>query len=73
MSAQAGDKKAVALDSVNKAKIQFEVLDANQDGSLSKDEAASSTKVSKVFDSLDADKNGKLDINELGKLYSGRK
>lgn len=70
MSVQAGDKKLTPLDSEKNAQIQFEVLDTNQDGSITKDEAASSTKISKVFDTLDADKNGTLDINELEKLFA---
>lgn len=45
----------------------FEVLDANRDGGISKDEAAGMKGLSESFDKIDANKDGKLDPKEFGK------
>jgi hypothetical protein len=46
----------------------FTTLDANADGSVSKDEAASSTVVLDQWDSLDADQSGSLSSTEYANV-----
>lgn len=48
----------------------FSKLDANGDGSISKQEARKDKAVGKAFDSLDTNKDGKLDASEFA-AYSG--
>ncbi len=45
----------------------FDVLDANKDGSISKDEAAGMKGLSESFEKLDANKDSKLDQGEFDK------
>lgn len=45
----------------------FDVLDANKDGSISKDEAAGMKGLSESFEKLDANKDSKLDQKEFDK------
>jgi hypothetical protein len=49
------------------SQASFEVLDANKDGGISKDEAAGMKGLSESFDKIDANKDGKLDLKEFGK------
>lgn len=44
----------------------FKQLDANQDGAISKDEAAAMAGLSAVFDQSDTNRDGKLDKDEFG-------
>jgi hypothetical protein len=46
----------------------FTTLDANADGSVSKDEAATSTVVLDQWDSLDADQSGSLSSTEYANV-----
>lgn len=48
----------------------FGQLDANQDSSISKNEASASAELSASFDGLDADGNGSLDSSEYAKFTS---
>lgn len=49
------------------AQASFEVLDANKDGGISKDEAAGMKGLSESFDKIDANKDAKLDLKEFSK------
>ena len=46
----------------------FTTLDANRDGSVSKEEAASSSTVLSQWDSLDADQDGSLSSTEFANV-----
>lgn len=48
----------------------FNRLDANRDGYISKSEAKKDKELSKIFDSLDTNHDGKLDPNEFAS-YGG--
>jgi Ca2+-binding EF-hand superfamily protein len=52
------------------AQASFEVLDANRDGGISKDEAAGMKGLSESFGTLDANKDGKLDLKEFSKAVA---
>lgn len=49
------------------AQASFEVLDANKDGGISKDEAAGMKGLSESFDKIDSNKDAKLDLKEFSK------
>lgn len=48
----------------------FKSLDLNNDGAISREEAASNGKLSKEFDKLDTNQDGRLEFDEYAK-YSG--
>ncbi|MCW5664940.1 MAG: EF-hand domain-containing protein [Piscinibacter sp.] len=47
------------------AQAAFKKADANGDGKLSKDEAAKLPKIASMFDTLDQNKDGALDLAEF--------
>jgi len=49
----------------------WKILDINQDGFISKNEAAVSKHISDKWDRLDSNKDNKLDTVEFSKLFSG--
>ena len=46
----------------------FPVLDVNSDGFIDKQEAAASATVAKAFESVDANKDGRLSMAEFAKI-----
>lgn len=68
-AAPAFAQTAPAKDAAAKpdAQASFDVLDANKDGGISKDEAAGMKGLSESFDKLDANKDGRLDQKEFDK------
>ena len=68
VAAQAFAQSAAPKDGgKSDTQASFDVLDANKDGGISKDEAAGMKGLSESFDKIDANKDGKLDLNEFGK------
>ena len=65
-TAFAGDPAAVGGETG--AVPSFTTLDANSDGSISKEEAASSSTVLSKWDSLDADQDGSLSSTEFANV-----
>jgi len=53
---------AIAAD---KLELSFKKADADNDGSLDKEEAKSMPKVAKNFDAIDADKSGTVTLEEI--------
>ena len=50
---------------------QFDTLDKDRDGSVTKKEAASNKDLTKKWDTLDANKDGKLDQGEFAQFEAG--
>lgn len=63
---------ALAQTAVDPAAAQaaFKKADANGDGKLSKDEAAKVPKIASMFDRLDQNKDGALDLAEFSAGYT---
>ncbi len=58
---------AVEVDTI---RIQFEILDADQNGEITAEEAAASEELAGKFAGLDANNNGKLDGAEFSQFYT---
>src|SRR4030095_5065774 len=52
--------------------MTFRSLDSNKDGFVSRQEAAKSSELSKRFNELDKDRDGKLSMEEIGGGGGGR-
>lgn len=52
--------------------VAFEMLDANQDGWISRNEAAANREVAANFDRVDANHDGRLDRQEFARLALNR-
>jgi hypothetical protein len=62
-AAYAGDQ-ATQAETMAKSLPEFSKVDANADGAISQDEAATLPELSSVWSEADADKNGKLSSKE---------
>jgi hypothetical protein len=51
----------------------WKILDTDQDGTISKEEASASKEITDAWDNLDANKDDKLDSAEFAQLYSQEK
>jgi hypothetical protein len=60
-----GMVSGLALSTAIYAGADFATLDANQDGSISADEAAADPELSKNWSTIDADENGMVDAAEF--------
>ncbi|KAB8198760.1 EF-hand domain-containing protein [Lysobacter maris] len=61
---QADQAEAATMNSAQPAKKSWADIDLNQDGAISKDEAASVPSLSQVFDLADSDADGNLTADE---------
>ncbi len=67
--ALADNTKEDAVAVSETTRIQFEILDADQNGEITKKEALASEKLSSKFAELDVDSNGNLDRAEFSQFY----
>jgi len=68
--ALAGNAKEDAAAVSDTIRIQFEILDADQNGEITKKEALASQKLSIKFAELDVNNNGNLDRTEFSQFYT---
>jgi hypothetical protein len=59
-------------DPISQADL-WKSLDSNEDGSISKEEAADSKEIAENWESLDANKDEKLDSEEFAQLFPAEK
>jgi hypothetical protein len=65
-SASADGRDLAALEHRWAVPLMFNSFDTNKDGSLSRQEASTSSLLSSQFDQLDRNGDGKLSVEELG-------
>jgi len=68
--ALANNAKEDAVVAVDTIRIQFESLDADQNGEVTKEEALASEELSSKFAELDVNSNGNLDGTEFSQFYA---
>ena len=64
-AASASEKTAALSNGAQLATLQFQLLDTNHDGKLSREEASVFTTLGSAFDAADSNHDGFVDIDEL--------
>ncbi|HSE13158.1 MAG TPA: hypothetical protein VLB69_11040 [Rudaea sp.] len=65
MGKQPTDQATAQSSSMSAAQAKFNLLDANHDGIVDRQEAAASKALTAQFDKIDANKDGKLSLTEF--------